>query len=840
MIIHYIKTFLRTCARNKGTTAIHVIGLSLGMAACALLAIFVGRELSYDTQWKDKDRIHRMHVDFTIPGRDTIKSVHAMGPLRDPLMRKLPQIESAARMHRREGTFRALNQSQSELKEDKVSFVDPEFFDLFEVEVLEGDLDAIRKDPSAIVVTPEFAQRNFGTQDVIGKRLSFEIGDTLIEYVIAGRIARAPLLSDFEWESLALLHPQHFAKETWVMERWFASNVLLYLKLRPDAKIEEFHAAFPAFVDSEVPSPPLGRKNAPAGEFVLLHTTPLDELHLSTEYPAGMKNPGDASRNYIYLGIAILVLLIAAINFINLSVARAMNRAREISIRKVLGASRNHVVMQVTLESILLCLGSLLIAFVWIELLGDAFFEAVRRPRTLQEAPLAVWGLAAGAFAILLGVVSGFYPALVISRFQPARVLKSNQSTSSRASTMARSALISIQFVISSALVIWTGVMWAQNDLALHRDLGYDHQALISIGNLNLANDSAKVLSFQRALDEVPGVRMTTLSGVRPGRAGQNNLPVVLEGSEDQKTELLGAYRVGSAFFETLNVPFIAGHDLSDKRGVSKGHTLAARQAKPDTVLHASTVINRSAVKFLGFKSPQEAIGKRLTSSLEIPNQPRFAPVSYKIVGVIDDISFGSLHHSIEPTMFTRMDESNVRLVLAQLDSSTLQESLDKTRELAAQWFPNLFLTVEPVDQAFYQAYDQERRSSSLMAGAGLSALGVAILGLFGLSMYVVRQQSKEIGVRKVFGAPSAAIIRLMFRRFCTPLLFASLLGCALGLYFSSRWLEQYTERVDLGSDGLILALLTVGFHLAIAALAVAPHTFKISRMHPRLALRRE
>lgn len=840
MFIHYLRNFLRHCANNKLTTSIHVLGLSLGMAVCALLAVFVFREFSYDQSWRYQDRIFRVNMEIEVPNRGTMRGAHTMGPLRETMVRELPQVESVARLVGMGGVVQVNASEGPRLKKGELSFVDSEFFEIFDVETVEGDLARVRAEPNAIAVSESFALKHFETRRVLGKKLEFRFNEKSIGYEIVAVVKEAPVLSDLEWHALVLLHPPHFKSSPWILEHWYASNVLTYVKLVPGSDPSVLQASMADFIDDNFPKISIGPADSSVSELVTLKLLPIQEMHLDSEHAGSMKPTGDKDTSILYLVVAILVLAIACINFVNMSVARAMQRAREISIRKVLGASRQRILVQVTFESVLLALFSYGVALVWVELFAEPFFVAFDRPTTIQDLPIVQWVALSSLFAGLLGAVSGIYPALVISGFQPARLLKSNQSTSSKGASLARVSLVVTQFAISSALVVATGVLWAQLELANNIELGYEHESLVAINPVSGTPDNRRASAFKERLKEIPGVGSVALSQFSPGGHRGNNTLVRRQDAEGGERVLLGELRVGGDFFDCLKVKMLAGHDLSDRYGIRRDPGFDELKGKKDEVFNSHGVINRAALKLFGFQSPQEAIGKRLLMQPEAAGFDDVGAISYEIVGVVEDLRFGSLHRAIRPVLYTRVDPEHAHFALVQLEKGELSSGLGALRKIAAQWFPGPLTEVEMVDQVYYRAYEKERRDSALMAGAGLAALGVAALGLFGLSMFVVKQQRKEIGIRKSFGASSASIVVLMFLRFCRPLLVASILGSGLGLYFVDLQLQGYTERVDLWSMGLMLAILTILVHLTVAALAVAPHTLKVANMHPRDALSRD
>lgn len=840
MIAHYFRNFLRHCANNKVSTFIHIVGLSLGMAVCALLAVFVFREFSYDQNWTHKDQIFRINTRFDVPNRGVIKGSNSMGPLRDAMLREIPDVASAARLIPIGGLAEIHTQDQLRLKKANIRYVDPEFFEIFDVITVQGDLQRVKSDPTALAVTKKFAMQQFETEQVLGKTLEFKLGNDKVQYEIVAIVQEAPVLSDLEWQAFALLHPPYFKDFPNILERWYSSSGYTYVKLRPDADASSVQASLPAFIDANFPPIELGSKDRAISDALSLQLLPVYDMHLDSEHESRMKPVGDRNTSILYLFVAALVLAIACINFVNMSVARAMHRAREISIRKVLGASRRRVLAQITFESVLLAVASYGIALVWIELFAEPFFIAIERPTTIEDLPLLQWIAASFAFAALLGAISGLYPALVISRFQPARMLKSNQSTSSKGASLARSALIITQFVISSALLVATGVLWAQNEMATNIDLGYEHRSLIAISSVQGTKNERRAPAFKERLKQIPGVRSVALADFSPGGHRGNNAPVRLQNDPNSENVLLGSLHVDGDFFECLNVKMLAGHDLSDRYGIQPEPVFKELENRPDDVVNSHGVLNRSALKLFGFQTPQDAIGKRLEMNLNTAGLQNMALVSYEIVGVVEDLRFGSLHQAIRPVLYTKAGVDAHNFALVQLDSKELSRGLSELRNVTQEWFPGPISKVTPVDQAFYRAYEKERRDSSLMAGAGLAALGIAILGLFGLSMFVVKQQRKEIGIRKTFGASSSSIVTLMFLRFCRPLLAASVVGSGIGLYLVNEQLQSYTEHVEVLGVGLVIAALTVLIHIAVASLAVAPHTLKIANMHPREALRRD
>jgi putative ABC transport system permease protein len=836
MIAHTIVHLARISQKNRLYTAIHLFGLTVGLAACLLIALFVQHETAYDKNWPGAERIFQLRTKFTVPGREPLTANTGMGPAKAALVQERPEIEVAARITAMTATL-TRNDGQEKLAiEDDISFVDPEFFDLFPQHVIAGEIAAYRNDVNALMVTKPFAEKIFGEVSPIGKTLDVKIDEFKKTYRIVAVIEDAPVESHLTWRAFAFIHEPDFAHAPWLFATWTSLNAMTYVKIREGTLIDALDAAMPEMINRHMAEVVLGDPDKKASDIAELSFTNIRDVHLHSTGRGELKPAGDYRTVIALSAVAALILSIACINFINLSTARATRRAKEISLRKVLGASRKSLFGQLMMESVVLSVGALILAFCLVELTGSHVGEWMNRTLNtnfLTQPEFLATGI---GLALLVGLIGGLYPAIVISGFRPVRVLKSSYSSEARGQARLRAALVVIQFVISSALMICTGVLFAQTIFARSVDLGFKKDEIITVKGMSTASRES-ISTFVENIAKIPGVVAVSQTGFAPFDDQENNSLYRKLGGSDQDNALIGVRPIDDRFLETYDIPLVFGRNLDRNRG-SDSFPSDEEAEKAAGPIETAAILNVSALRRLGFATPEEAVGQRIEAT-GFRSEGGNGGVVIEIAGVIPDVHFESLRRTLRPEIYmfakNRIDSAAIRT--SPENFSAVSAAVG---ELWREHFGLEPLHLDIVATKVAASYDGEERLARLFAVGALIAIALACLGLFGLASFVAQRRTKEIGLRKVMGARTRDIVRLLIQQFSKPVLVANVIACPLALYAMSRWLEGFQYRIELDTVGGSLSVASLVLNLGVAWATVGFHTWMVATANPIGALRSE
>jgi putative ABC transport system permease protein len=807
MIRSYVSVALRHLVNQRLYSLINVAGLSVGLACFILIGLFVGYEWSYDSHWAKSDRIYRISRDFHATGgtREAHLAANA-GPVAPLLAQDFPQIENVARIFCCGGVAKT---------PDGPAFLDPGYamadaglFEIFDFKWISGDPSTALAGPYDVVLTTSAARRHFGDADPMGQTLLNGGGNGEWEALrVTGVIEDVPdnTVLDFSMlQSMRVWNTDPGAEQ--YLNDWRNNVFHTYVLLREGADIATIQAASDDFFERR-----LERGSSASTGFTAI---PMSAIHLGPDREGEMqaggesKAAGNATAVYGFGAVALFILLLACINFMNLATARSAQRAKEIGIRKAIGAARRRVVVQFLSESVVLALLALLIGIALVELtlpffnafLGrDLALEYVRDPGTV---------LALLALALTTGIVAGSYPAFYLSAFEPARVLKGDVTRGGAAGVF-RKSLVVLQFSISSALLVATVVIHEQLEFARGIDLGFDTDQVVVVSPNNVAGEEWETLKREWLAN--PDVVGVTRSDVLPFQPNGRTAEIRTVRAAAERMPFVA---VDYDFFETYGIDLVAGRTFSADFGDG--------QASEDNS-RAPFVINELAARRLGF-TPDQAIGQRVSFGSVQGTRFRVDDASGPIVGVVRDVHYESLHHPIQPTIYRvgngaaslRITGRNVDSTLAHID------------ERWKAFRPDLPASRRFLDQTFAALYDTEERQQQLFTAFSLLAMLIACLGLLGLASFATERRTKEIGIRKVMGGTVQDIVRLFAGEFGQLVLLANLLAWPVAYALMRRWLAGFAYRIDLGPalfivcGGIALgvALLTVGVVAARAAAA--------------------
>ncbi|MDP4284192.1 MAG: ABC transporter permease [Bacteroidota bacterium] len=798
MIKNYFKLAWRNLWKNKTFSIINIAGLSIGVSCFLLIALYVLDELNYDRYNVHAKQIYRIddHVKFGDFSYEGAQAPAIMGPA---FKKDYPQVEQYARL-KNYSDF-VIKKGSENLKEDKGAYADSTLFDVFTLPMIEGDPKTALTEPHSLVITKSTAKKYFNTTDVIGKTLT--INDTN-NYKITGVIKDIPEQSHFNFDFFFPMIETAQSRDG----SWFNYNFHTYLLVKPGTDARRLEGQLNKTLMAGASPQFAGTLNISKDEFEKagnsLHITlrPLTDIHLHSNIADELDTNGSIQYVYIFLAIAIFILMIACVNFMNLSTARSSNRAKEVGVRKVLGSLRNNLMMQFLVESVFISLLSFLLA-IGVVLLVLPFFNELAGKNirySLLLNPLMVSGIL--VLMIAVGLIAGSYPAFFLSSFRPIEVLKGNLSRGFKGSFI-RNALVVFQFSISIILMIGTVVIFNQLNYIRNKNLGFNKEQVLILKNTYALNSQAK--AFRNELLQMRGVKNATISGFLPVSGNRGEQGFVTSPVFDGKNfTIMQQWAVDENYIPTLQIHLKSGRNFSPEF-----------PSDSDAV-----VINEAAAKILGNGNP---INKKL---YEIKNLKTGNLLANNIIGVISNFNFNSLHEKVTPLVLKlRQDNGSiaVRVNTADITGLLMQIKSKWKTMVPSQPFSYSFL-----DEEFAKQYNTEQRTGTISMIFSILAILIACLGLFGLVTYAAEQRVKEIGIRKILGAAIPDIMSMLSKDFVKLILISICIASPVAWWMMNRWLQDFAYRVNIswwifvviGLLVLIIALMTSIFQTIKAAIA--------------------
>jgi putative ABC transport system permease protein len=838
---NYLTIAWRNIIKNGVFSAINIFGLAVGLMSCILIMLFVREESGFDRWLKDSDRLVRMHTAYIRPDGPAFLTVRSAGMM-------MPAVRDYAKNEIEDGVrlipFGMTVRKGEDAFDETITMADGSFFNIFDLPFVYGDPSSSFTKPLDTIITEKMALKYFGRTDVIGETLTLCcLRDNTVSMTISGVIKDLPHATHLDLDILVYLQPDIFAEDDNVLNTWTSVNVYTYFKMRPGVSVAQLQERLTYWVNNEsqfrdmtsnMDSPSTVSK--PVTDTMLHKIMAVPELHLQARKDAGnmgdLSPMGDQKMINTFVIVAVLILLIACINFMNLATARASQRAREVAMRKVLGASRGQVALQFLGEAVAIVMISLLFALVAVELVLPLYNQALGRELTFElfnDLPM-LFSLLGGA--LLVGLGAGLYPALYLSRFLPGHILKSNKSGESGATAKLRTVLVIIQFATSIGLVISTAVVFSQTNFVKSIDVGYvsDNKLILNVG---VARNNLE--SLKQQLVNLPEISSVVYSSEAPTQDNENStIFKLLENIDGQTTnegQIFNYHNVGYGFFEAYEVNPIAGRLFSQSHGADM---LAAPEQSNAQVNHASVVINQSVLKKLGLSDPQQAIGLTLFSQ----NVLQDYPFELKIVGVIPDIYFRSVKFDVRPSIYL-FNPERFRVASLSFNSNNIPALLEKIETIWKNNVPMQPINISFLSEMMAAQYESEVTEAKLFSAFSLLAILVACLGLYGLAAFTAERRTKEIGIRKIMGARIQDIVTLLIWQFSKPVLVANLIAWPISIYAMTYWLQSFPYRIDL-LWLLPICLVTGVLTLLIAWLTVGGNAAKVARANPIHALRSE
>ena len=830
---NYFTVGVRALIKNKTYAFINIVGLAIGMAACLLILLFVRHERSFDTWIPGHENIYQLQSWYK--ARDTgeenrLRMTPYVAGKR--VAQDFPQVErevyafSTAPVMIRNGEAVTL--------EDFV-YTDGSFLRVVPLPMLQGDQSALDQAGTAVIAREE-AIRRFGTDNVVGRTLSVISRGITRDFRINGILADLPSNSHMQANVIARIDFAAFnADSPQALSCWGCQNGWSYLKLRPGADPDAIRAGFPAWERRNIPDENAGEARFNAGDEQDWHLVNIADVHLGDAQDGAMRPGNDSSTIVTFAVIALLILAMAVVNFTNLATARASQRAREVALRKVLGASRKQLIVQFLAESVLISILAMTIALALAELLLPRFAAFLEADMAISYFGSDGIGIAVLLLVGFVGVLGGLYPAFFISRFQPATVLKANKSSAEAPGTgRLRTALVVGQFAVSIGLIICTAVIYAQTAYARSVDPGYNRSHILQVDELSRYQLLGRTDAIVEQTRRVPGVQAVGRTTIGVATDNRNNSGVMVPGQSEPIT--IGQYQVDEGFFDAMGLRLVAGRWFDSTRpmdDMSLPFPATPEAQRGLAARGANVVVTELAARRLGFRDVGQAVGKTLRAGL-VDNEFGLVPVT--IVGVVRDARFRSMREPLDPIMFqnTRTGQHSHMIVRFQGDPATVRAGVESVWKQVASDVPFNADFSEDVITELYQAEDARAQTFAAFA---ILAVIVACLGLFGLAAFTAERRTKEIGIRKVLGARTRDIVRLLAWQFSKPVIIANVIAWPIAWLLMDRWLGTFDDRVDVGVVPFILA---GGIALVIAIGTIAGHAIKVARANPIHALRYE
>lgn len=811
MIKNYLLVSIRNLTKHKFYSLINILGLSIGLTCFILISLFVIDELSYDSFQTDADRIHRMDFAGSVNGKEFITTL-AGAPTAAAMINDFPEVEDAFRFRGMGDRLIKRKDKNINVKEKKLSWSDKNFFSFWDIELLYGDPITCLERPGTVVISESKAKAFFGEEDPMGQTLVIDDSDDL---EITGVYKDMPENMHFHYDILLSMEGREESKQ----KIWMSFNFNTYLKLAPTANPDSLEAKFPSLVEKYI-GPEIEQflgqsmeEFANAGNYGGFTLFPMRDIHLRSDKMGELEPNGSIQYVYIFSAIALFILILACINFMNLSTARSANRAKEVGVRKVMGAYKQHLVYQFLSEAFLITLISILIA-VMISNIALPYFNEIAN-KSIEISGLFSTSFVAILFGIMVivGLLAGSYPAFYLAKFKPVEVLKGKLNLGLKSGGI-RSTLVVLQFSVSIMMMVGTAIVFDQLNYVQNKKLGYDKDQVVMIEDAWLLKKNLDAFKTEVLRD--PKILNGTVASFLPvGTTNNNNLWFKGKTAGQGDNYVMHNYRVDHDYIKTLGMKIVQG------RGFSKDFPT-------DSV---GVLINEAAARQIGYANP---IGEFIATYGGSQQAPVSAP--FKIVGVVKDFHYSTMRDNIDPLIFSLDKRAGFISFKIQSDniSSTIESIKSQWNELApGQPFQYSFL-----NDRFNKMYDAEQRIGNIFSIFAFLAIFIACLGLYGLAAFTAEQKTKEIGIRKVLGASIAQIITLLGKEFIKLLAISFIIGSVVSYFVMREWLNEFVYRVDINNPTsfIIAGLVT----LVISWITMSSQSLKAARTNPVNSLKDE
>ena len=793
MIKNYFKIALRNLKRNKAFSFINIFGLAIGLTSFMLIAVFVLNELSYDKYPAQAKNMYR--VILSVTGNGDIAAYPMVDvAVGEGMKNAFPEIKATTRLASAQD-FIKFNDKQ--FKEKQLAFDDSNFLQLFSIPLVEGDITTALVQPNSMVISKAFAKKYFGNEEALGKSLSVGTGGDL--YKVTGVIDEVPENSHFHFDAFLSLASRHLTRKTWSNIGFFT-----YLLLNKNTDPKKLESKFPQLVAEHVVPEiqhDMGVSLAEAKKSIntfVFSLQPLTDIHLYSHTKYEMEPNGDIQYVYIFSALALFILLLACVNFTNLSTARAVKRAREVGIRKVLGSLKQQLIIQFLTESVLLTFLSMLIAFGLLFLILPYFNQVANRQIPFSFFTSYQSILVMISLVFITGIVAGIYPSFFLSSFNTIKVLKGSSSKGSQKNVL-RSSLVVFQFFVSIALIIATIVVYQQLYFMQNKNLGYDKEQVLFLPDARLLGKNQD--AFKQQLSENKNVVAASISRSVPGLPFMDGTEIYPKNENGNGKEIhANIYHVDEDYLKTLGIRVVSGRNFS----------------KDFPTDSSAVVINQAMVRELGW-SGENPIGKTIVRS---------GQHEFKVIGVVADFNYASAKQQIAPLMM--MLGNNYGGLVIKINTGNVKGFLSDLKKQWADFNPEGPLSYSFLDDNFAKLYASEIRTQQIFTAFAIIAIIIASLGLFGLSAFVTEQRTKEIGIRKVLGASVESVLLLVSKEFLLLVGIAFIISVPVTWWAMHVWLQDFAYRIHIawwvfvvaGIIAILISALTISFQAIKAAVA--------------------
>ncbi len=798
MIKNYFKMAWRNLVKNKVYSVLNILGLAVSLACFILITLYVVDELSYDRFHEKADRIYRINSDITMGESQQLPfTSDMMGPT---LKNDYPQVEESTRIYTSNGS-KLLRKGDEFIEENLVAHADSTFFQVFTFPLIAGDPKTALKDPRSVVLSESAAQKYFGSTDVVGETIE-TIQETA--YTVTGVMEDFPSNSHIRFDFLFSMDD-----DIYPFGNFISHNFHTYLLLKEgtdpaevEAKFNEYFDRYVQPVAKQILNINSRKEFEDAGNKLEYSLFPLTRIHLHSDRSIEIRPGGNIQYVYIFSAVALFILLIACINFMNLSTARAAGRAREVGIRKVLGSARKQLIQQFMSEAILMSIIAMLLALGIAFLALPDFNEIAAKTMSLGRVFQPDILLLLIALPFVVGLLAGSYPALFLSAFKPVQVLKGNFSLGARGGSL-RNALVVFQFATSIILIVGTIVVYQQLEYIQNKNLGFNKDQVIIVDEAFVLGP--QVRTFKNEITEIPGVQSGTLSSYIPvGGSSRNNNTF----SKDAVLNTQNAFgmqnwTIDHDYIETMGMEILQGRDFS-------------REYSTDST---AIIINETTARMMG---EEDVVGKKLYG---VTNFDTGELTAYTIIGVVRNFHFESLRENIGPLGF--MLGRSTGIASFKVNAANIPQVIDGIEQKWENISTGMPLSYRFMDEAFDEMYRTEQRLGTIALVFSILAILVACLGLFGLSTFIAEKRIKEIGIRKILGATVGGLVQMLSKDFLKLVLISFVIATPIAWYAMNNWLQDFVYRIDLswmyfvaaGLLALLIALSTVGYHALKAAM---------------------
>jgi putative ABC transport system permease protein len=808
MLKNFFINALRNMRKQRGYVIMNVFGLAIGLTSFLFITLYVIHELSYDRFHENYENIYRLKVVGRMAGGEIDQAVTA-APMAQAMINDYPEVLVAARVTQMGDWL--VKYGENKFNESGILFADSTFFNLFDFRLLRGDPNTALARPRSVILTEEYANKYFGDRDPMGLQMSFET-DTVL-YTVTGVVQNIPDNSHIKFDMLASLisYPGQANNQFWISHNFYTYIVVRDGTMKDDLE-EKFQGMVIKYVGPQI-TQALGisiQDFLDAGNSFRYVLEPLKDLHLRGAKQYNLEPLGSQSTVYIFAVIALLILIIAIINYINLATARSATRAKEVGVRKVAGANKPGLVFQFLGESVLIVTFSTVIAVILVYALTPFFNQLIGKELSaaILDNPVGVIFLI--ALILVVGISSGAYPAFVLASYNPTAVLKGTMNPGSMSKTM-RGILVVVQFTISIVIIIGSIIVYSQLNYVTKKDTGFEKENLIVVKRADSFFRQRE--SFRDQVMQVPGVKNAAFSRAVPGTNFNNNA-FLLDDDPDKNTYLINQTQVSFDFAQTLGVELAEGRFFSREYGEDS----------------TAILINEAAVKSLGITDP---VGKYI---LQPQGPQQFQRL--KIIGVMKDFNIASMHKPIEPVCFTVLGNfGGDQFATIRLTGDDVPATIRAIEEKWQSFTSNQPFQYEFFTDSWNNLYSSEMKTGKIFFLFSLLAIFIACLGLLGLITYITNKRTREIGIRKTYGASVQVVLRLLSREVVYLILISSLFAYPIAYFGSKYWLEGFASKVKVSPLIYIIATLAA---LAIGWLSILYQTKKAANYSPADALRLE